>query len=716
MRINLPRSRTIVLCASIALAGAPAHRAAADASAQANSNNWFFNKEFNGDIDITTYYSAANALASTYSVDAQAWNEGGTTGLLQSGSLNKFNNVGGAPAQKTWPDFEASVPAPGTTSAKAHMISGEGMPVPGTLWGTNYEASYIATATINLASIPAGGYGRGKVTVYDPWEMDLPPVTNSADTSNVHEFVQLDGSSMSYDPGGNAELDWHVSMDGASSSYQNYIFDYDATSTAGVFSSTLDAASGVLFYLNDDSGSLEFNPATAITASQLKTYLDGFATSNGWDLGSTSVLIGMDIPIDNSYTGVGDDPSTREFLLHDDATAVAEDDAPLPEPGVTGIIALAALSALRQRRRTSPSIPSGGHFMRTRWHQPSAVVLSISLSFVSLVLIGPARARADGTATADSRNWFFNKEFNSENDSTTYYSAANALTSTFNVDAQATNEGGTTGLLNSGVQNKFNNVGGAPAQKNWTVFEAIVPAPGTSKAVGGMLYGEGMPVAGTLWGTNYYAYYAAYAKVYSATIPAGGFGRGYGKVHDPWEMDLPPVSGPDDTSDVHEFLQLDGSSMSYDPGGSAELDWHVSMDGAGSSYQNYIFDYDATSTAGVFSSTLDAASGVLFYLNDNSGSLEFNPATAITASQLKTYLDGFATSNGWDLGSTSVLIGMDIPIDNSYAGVGDDPSTREFLLHDDATADATDAVAPEPASVAALGVAAGLTALGRRRR
>jgi hypothetical protein len=330
-----------------------AQSARGDASATANSNNWCFYKWFDSSRDTTTYYSATNALAGTYNSTVQAWNEGGTDGPFSSGSQPKFMNVGGVPTGYSYPSQYAAVPTPGTTNASASVI-GDSKAVAGTVWGTNYEVSGLPFCFVKQATVPAGGFGKGVATWTDPSEIDLPNPSGPNDTFDLHVFFDLGGSSMEADPVANgtshAEIDWHLDLQGAGSSYASDLFDYDASSSgSGGFSSTLLTASGVQFYLNDESGSVEFDPSTAVTPSQLKAYLDGFETSNGWSPGSSEMLVEMDVPIDDSAVGVGDDPSMREFLMDDDVSAEA--DASLaPEPGALAIIAGVGLTGMLRRR------------------------------------------------------------------------------------------------------------------------------------------------------------------------------------------------------------------------------------------------------------------------------------------------------------------------------------------------------------------------------
>jgi ABC-type uncharacterized transport system permease subunit len=219
----------------------PVQVAWADAEGEADSTNWYFAKEIKGDIGINTYWGPAKALSSTYSLEAQAWNEGGTTGLLSQGPNDKFDNVGGSPVGKEWETQKAEVPAPGTTNAKGYAW-GRSRVEAGSLWGTNYVASSLAGGIVKTATIPAGGSGRARGKTTDPWAMDLP-FEGANDSLELHTFIELTGSHVDHGSLGSGDLGWHLSMDGVSA-YSSYLFDYSLSDEGG-YSSDLLVAPGV---------------------------------------------------------------------------------------------------------------------------------------------------------------------------------------------------------------------------------------------------------------------------------------------------------------------------------------------------------------------------------------------------------------------------------------------------------------------------------------
>ncbi len=365
----------LAVAAFIATTQGVASPAFGDAKGTANSKNWFFNKYSNLASTDTTYWSAANALAATYSEAAQAWNEGGTTGLQVFGPDTKFN---GPPlANKRWNSLFASVPAPGTTSADGSAF-GSGTLAPGTLWGINYEAFGIAGGTVDFATIPAGGYGKGYGKVNDPWQIDLPVIPSSGtsqitvngqnftaspgDSLTMHTFLDMSGSSLALDSTGGGSMGWHTAIDGINTADTSGLFDYQfSAGPSASFHSTLTVAQGVKLFLNDFTPTaanpnpdgynvpLEFDSSTAVTASQLKAYLDSFAGPGGWLPGSNKIFIGMQFDIPNSALGnPADNPgntSQRYFDYQSDVTATAYD-ATTPEPAAISILALGGFALL----------------------------------------------------------------------------------------------------------------------------------------------------------------------------------------------------------------------------------------------------------------------------------------------------------------------------------------------------------------------------------
>jgi hypothetical protein len=83
---------------------------------------------------------------------------------------------------------------------------------------------------------------------------------------------------------------------------------------------------------------------------------------------------------------------------------------------------------------------------------------------------------------------------------------------------------------------------------------------------------------------------------------------------------------------------------------------------------------------------------------------------------LKSVLDSYETPTGWDPGSNEILVGMDVPISNSDAGLGTDTDgSREFEMDTFDTAQAYDAM-PEPSCVALLVGGSAITLMRRRGR
>ncbi len=177
----------LVVAAFIATTQGLAPTAFGDADGTANSNNWFFFKYSNNNSAFTTYWNAANALAATYSEDAQAWNEGGTSGLQTFGPDTKFN---AGPANKTWKYMTASVPAPGTTSARG-------------VASTAVTASQLKTYLDSFAG--PGGWLPGSNTIFIGMQFAIPnsasgnPAGNPGDTSQRYFDYQSDVTAAAYD-------------------------------------------------------------------------------------------------------------------------------------------------------------------------------------------------------------------------------------------------------------------------------------------------------------------------------------------------------------------------------------------------------------------------------------------------------------------------------------------------------------------------------------
>ena len=189
----------------------------ADATASANSNNWFFYKYYDQTSDSTSYSFASSALAGTFSYSAQAWNEGGTSGPKTYGPSGKFNNVAGAPVGKSWPSFiGATVPAPGTTTAKGEFVGFSSVDTGfvASVLLSRYYASYSAFAEVDRSTIPAGGFGKATATVTDPWVVNVP-VANPGDVVEMHAMMDMSGSQLDASgPTGSGTLDFHTSLSG----------------------------------------------------------------------------------------------------------------------------------------------------------------------------------------------------------------------------------------------------------------------------------------------------------------------------------------------------------------------------------------------------------------------------------------------------------------------------------------------------------------------
>ena len=258
----------VALCGTFCIA----QSARAGASADANTNNWVLNKTRNSDTGTSYFISAAAALRSTYSQEAQAWNEGGTTGLVSAGPFFKFAPVAGLPTSKFWPQLKAEVPAPGATNAyglaggssavqAAKVVAGV------TVFPTIYKGNATADAVI-LGAIAPGGFGHATGTLFDPDPLDLPQPTT--DTTNDLEVVSdMSGSSVTYDAGGSGSVEFDVTLKGASE-YSSPLFDYQVSNGPTGFSSTLQVASGVTLYLNDDANTQTEDDTAPATTGNLR--------------------------------------------------------------------------------------------------------------------------------------------------------------------------------------------------------------------------------------------------------------------------------------------------------------------------------------------------------------------------------------------------------------------------------------------------------------
>ena len=175
------------MAAFIASSQGAAPTAFGDADATADSNNWFFFSYANANSTDTTYWNAANALAATYSEEAQAWNEGGTSGLQTFGPDTKFN---AGPANKRWNSMVVSVPAPGTTSARG-------------VASTAVTASQLKTYLDSFAG--PGGWLPGSNKIFIGMQFAIPnsasgnPADNPGDTSQRYFDYQSDVTATAYD-------------------------------------------------------------------------------------------------------------------------------------------------------------------------------------------------------------------------------------------------------------------------------------------------------------------------------------------------------------------------------------------------------------------------------------------------------------------------------------------------------------------------------------
>lgn len=345
----------VILFACVVVGGLRPCTTLADTTSEADSRNWWFWKylDVTGLGGGTNYYSATNALASTFSYELQAWNEGGTSGLTTHGPDNKFDNVGGAPAAKDWAYIHADVPAPGTTEARATGFGHSSTDFLA-IYGRYYAAA-VAHAEVKEATIPTGGFGRAKAKVKDPWYVDLPFAADPLDEIQILQRIDISGSDLQVgDILNSGSLSWRVALEGAPG-YESYVFDYSLSKENGVFESSLLVAPGVHLYLNDFSESVEFDPMTEVTASELKDYLDSFnVLGGGWSLGGTPVLIGLAYTIANDAPGVFQDSETRRFVMHIDNAAETAASRPVPEAGslLLAGIGLSLLVPLACRPRT----------------------------------------------------------------------------------------------------------------------------------------------------------------------------------------------------------------------------------------------------------------------------------------------------------------------------------------------------------------------------
>jgi hypothetical protein len=350
------------------------------------------------------FWGAFDAGGTTYELSAEANNEGGVPNFAAFGPDAKFNGTAKSLSSKTWPQISAFVPPAGATKAFGSASGSSTVTVagvgpgfgpgfggfgPGPINGigggfgggpavnpTEYDANGLSLASVKKP-IP-GGFGTATATVTDPWQLDLPylpgdgtsPITVDGITGtssvgegiNMHTYVDLSGSSLSFDPNGSGSFDWHVSIDGINSADSNYLLDYSMADDASGLTSTLSVSPDVHIFLNDFYysqtdptvyyGNPEFTPSTEVTAAQLKSYLDSFQESGGWSLGNTPVLIGLEFAVPNSAVGTDpSDMSERVFDYHSDVTAEAYDAAPVPEPASAALMVVAGLGMVRWRRR-----------------------------------------------------------------------------------------------------------------------------------------------------------------------------------------------------------------------------------------------------------------------------------------------------------------------------------------------------------------------------
>src|SRR5262245_65492105 len=109
--------RSLLCLAAIGTILALPNLAFADAEGHANSQNMPLAKYTDGNASFRVYTTAADATKTFYSEQAQASNEGGTTGPKMFGPDAKFTIQNDKVYAKSWNDLEAAVPDPGVTVA-----------------------------------------------------------------------------------------------------------------------------------------------------------------------------------------------------------------------------------------------------------------------------------------------------------------------------------------------------------------------------------------------------------------------------------------------------------------------------------------------------------------------------------------------------------------------------------------------------------------------
>jgi hypothetical protein len=250
----------------------------------------------------------------------------------------KFEENSTTPLAKTFNGFtQNNGPGPkgSTTSTSGGGSSGT---VPGTLWGTNYEANWTINATGSLGGV-AGAAWTSRAHAIDPIEITSTQLQeNGVSGSSYKLFFAASLGSGSFTPGGSIGLDASYQTASGSTDLLNISID---GSGAVVTNSN---PSNLSFYLLSSlaQGPTE-NPVAAMTLSGIQSMLNQNLSNNSLTAPLYVGIVWDNVPIPTTTMSDG---ALAEIQIGSSVVASA-----VPEPSAWLLLGTGLLGAICWQRR-----------------------------------------------------------------------------------------------------------------------------------------------------------------------------------------------------------------------------------------------------------------------------------------------------------------------------------------------------------------------------
>jgi hypothetical protein len=337
---HLPRASMGLMSTAVLLAVCAANVQAAEV--EGHSGGWGLNTRSGS----ASWVWFTNPTAATQIKWTSGANEADATPFGPHPTVSEAKFAPGPPlAGKTFKPFAHTDNGPkGSTSDTSG--SGSSTVTPGTLWGTNYSASWLITATGELGPGPGAVNWKSKMEGVDPFAI-TSQMLDDADAGPTFDLFVSAGLSGHYSANGGIGLDVsYETNDGTSNLLSIWL---DAT---GAAVSNDSLSNLTIYHLASADEGPTLNPSEIVTLSDIQTLLNAdIALDHSLDTPLYLGFVLTDVPRPTVELADG-----AVANIYNGVTAV-DADAAVPEPGgwAMTIAGFAMLGGALRRRRYATS-------------------------------------------------------------------------------------------------------------------------------------------------------------------------------------------------------------------------------------------------------------------------------------------------------------------------------------------------------------------------